>query len=155
MGNIDQDDFLHNTTIDNFMLDSSILDSNVDSIQPTVPRQIAYPSVPPWYSNIDNHCKMPTGDILYYVNNLWMSHSETLDKCGLSKLHKYTKDNDLNQVYGTAAQERNKKNINRMLEKQKKCKRSETRSFINRLAKTNTTRKKNQKPTRILLRKEI
>ena len=150
MGNIDQDEFLHNTTFENFMLDSSD-----GSIQQPVPRQIVYPSVPPWYSNIDNHCKMPTGDILYHVNNIWMNHSETTDKCGLTKLIKYTKDNDLNQVYGTAAKERNKKNINQMLEKQKKRKRSETRSFINRLAKTNTTRGKNQKQTRILLRKEI
>ena len=109
MGNSDRDDFLNNTTFDDFILGTNVLDNNVGSIQQTVPRQIVYPSVPPWYSNIDNHCKMPTGDILYYVNNLWMSHSETLDKCGLSKLHKYTKDNDLNQVYGTAAQERNKK----------------------------------------------
>ena len=147
MENIEQDEFLHNTTIDNFMLDSS-----VGSIPQPVPRQIVYPSNPP-DSNIDNHCKMPTGDILYHVNNIWMDYSNTSKKCCIANLIKYTKKHELNQVYGTAAKERNKKNFNQMVEKQKKRNRSETRSLINRLAKTNTTKKKQLKTNNDITKK--
>ena len=52
---------------------------------------------------------MPTGEILYYVNNEWMNYNATLNKCGLSKLKKYTKDKALSQVYGTAANARHQK----------------------------------------------
>ena len=52
---------------------------------------------------------MPTGEILYYVNNEWMNYNATLDTCGLSKLKKYIKDKALSQVYGTAAKARHQK----------------------------------------------
>ena len=66
-------------------IDKFILDSRIESINPSVPRKILYTS-DTGEDNITNHCKMPRGEILYYVNNEWMNYNATLNKCGLSKL---------------------------------------------------------------------
>ena len=126
-----------NRLLDEENIDKYILDSSVDSINPSVPKKILYAS-DTGEDNITNHCKMPTGEILYYVNNEWIDYNATLDTCGLSKLKKYIKDKALSQVYGTAAKARHQKNLDEMIGNLNKRKRSETRALINRLVKRNS-----------------
>ena len=84
---------------------------------------------------------MPTGEILYNVHKVWISYNDAVEKCGTTCLNKYLKEQGINQVYGTAARARNQKNIDVMMEKYNKRKRSQIRSFINRSVKTKSTMK--------------
>ena len=121
-------------------IDNYLLDSSNDSIELPVQRKISYNDNDN-EKKVTSHCKMPTGEILYNVHKVWISFNDAVEKCGTICLNKYLKEQGINQVYGTAARARNQKNIDVMMEKYNKRKRSQIRSFINRSVKTKSTMK--------------